>query len=66
MSSRLARSTDISTSHAAAAHVVSSGVQSAQQDRAAGALKAHPGLTSMELAKAFAAWRRLSHSHRAE
>lgn len=50
--SHLARATDISTSHEAAAHVVSSGLQSAQQDRAAGALKAHPGLTSMELAKA--------------
>lgn len=47
-----ARATDVSTSHEAAAHVVSSGIQSGQQDRAAGALKAPPGLTSMELAKA--------------
>ncbi|HYQ54218.1 MAG TPA: hypothetical protein VES70_27730 [Pseudomonas sp.] len=52
MSSRLARSTDISTSHEAAAHVVSTGLQTAQQDRAADAVKAHPGMTSMELAKA--------------
>ncbi|WP_369968311.1 winged helix-turn-helix domain-containing protein [Stenotrophomonas rhizophila] len=50
--SALARATDIDTSHDAAAHVVSSGLRSVQQDRAAGALKAHPGLTSMELAKA--------------
>lgn len=56
--SHLARSTDISTSHEAAAHVVSSGLQAAQQDRAASAIEAHPGLTSMdgltsmELAKA--------------
>lgn len=52
MSSRLARSTDISTNHEAAAHVVSTGLQTAQQDRAAEAVKAHPGMTSMELAKA--------------
>lgn len=48
----LARSTDISTSHEAAAHVASSGLQTVQQDRAASALRSHPGLTSMELAKA--------------
>jgi len=47
----LARSTDISTSHEAASHVVSSGLQAVQQDRAARAVLAHPGLTSMELAK---------------
>ncbi|WP_457320457.1 winged helix-turn-helix domain-containing protein [Stenotrophomonas sp. P5_B8] len=52
MSSRLARSTDISTSHEAAARVVSSGLQAFQQDRAASAVKQHPGMTSMELAKA--------------
>lgn len=50
--SGLARSTDISTSHEAAAHVVSSGLQAIQQDRTAAAVKLHPGLTSMELAKA--------------
>ena len=48
----LARTSDISTSHEAAVHVVSSGLQAIQQERAAGAVKAHPGLTSMELAKA--------------
>lgn len=52
MSSRLARSTDISTSHEAAMQVVSGGLQTLQQDHAVGAIKAHPGLTSMELAKA--------------
>ncbi len=50
--SALARNSDISTSHDAAVHVVASGLQAIQQDRAAGAVKAHPGLTSMELAKA--------------
>jgi len=50
--SALARATDIDTSHDAAAHVVSSGLQAIQQERAAGALKVHPGMTSMELAKA--------------
>lgn len=50
--SHLASSTDISTSHEAALHVVASGTQAAQQDRAARAVLAHPGLTSMELAKA--------------
>ncbi len=50
--SHLARSTDISSSHEAAAHVVSSGLQGIQQDITAEVLKAHPGLTSMELAKA--------------
>ncbi|WP_313243734.1 winged helix-turn-helix domain-containing protein [Stenotrophomonas rhizophila] len=47
-----ARGTDISTSHEAAVHVVSSGLQALQQDRAACAVKQNPGLTSMELAKA--------------
>lgn len=47
-----ARNTDISTSHEAAVHIVASGMQAIQQDRAAGAVKANPGLTSMELAKA--------------
>lgn len=47
-----ARATDISTSHEAALHVVASGAQAAQQDRAAFAVLAYPGLTSMELAKA--------------
>lgn len=50
--STIARSTDISTSHEAASHVVSSGLQAIQQDRAAIAVKLHPGLTSMELAQA--------------
>jgi len=40
----LARSIDIGTSHESAAHVVSSGLQVVQQDRAASALKSHPGL----------------------
>ncbi|MFG6111151.1 winged helix-turn-helix domain-containing protein [Stenotrophomonas nematodicola] len=47
-----ARDTDIGTSHEAAVHVVATGIQAWQQDRAAAAVKAHPGLTSMELAKA--------------
>ena len=47
-----ARTTDISTSHAAAVHVVASGLQALQHDRAARAVTAHPGLTSMELAQA--------------
>jgi hypothetical protein len=48
----LARSTDISTSHESAAHVVASGLQAFQQERAASAVKLHPGMTSMELAQA--------------
>ncbi|MEN5419019.1 winged helix-turn-helix domain-containing protein [Stenotrophomonas sp. TWI169] len=47
-----ARSTDIETSHAAAAYVVRSGLQAAQQDQAAGAVTAHPGMTSNELSQA--------------
>jgi len=47
-----ARNTDISTSHEAAVHIVASGIQAIQQDRAASAVKVNPGLTSMELAKA--------------
>jgi len=50
--SALARATDIDTSYDAAVHVVSSGLQAIQQERAASALNVHPGMTSMELAKA--------------
>lgn len=46
------RGTDIGTSHETAVHVGATGLQAWQQDRAAAAVKAHPGLTSMELAKA--------------
>ncbi len=46
-----ARSTDLTTSHEAARHLVSSGLQSQQQARAALAVLQHPGLTSNELAR---------------
>ncbi|MCO7398291.1 winged helix-turn-helix domain-containing protein [Stenotrophomonas maltophilia] len=50
--SALARATDIDTSHAAGAHVVSSGLQAVQQDKAARAVTQNPGMTSHELAQA--------------
>lgn len=50
--SHLARSTDIGTSHEAAAHLVSSGKHTQQQDITATAVRLHPGLTSFELAHA--------------
>lgn len=50
--SSLARSTDISTSHEAAHYIAAGGVQKDQQAKAAAAVKLHPGMTSMELAKA--------------
>lgn len=49
---QLARSTDISSSHEAAAYIATSGIQKDQQATAAAAVKLHPGLTSMELSKA--------------
>lgn len=52
MSSHPARSSDIGTSHAAAQHVVSSGLQAHQQDQTARAVTAHAGMTSNELAQA--------------
>lgn len=51
MSSHLARSTDSSGSHDAAAHLVGSGVHAAQKDRTASAVHRHPGMTSMQLAR---------------
>lgn len=50
--SALARNTDISTSHEAAAFVVASGTQKDQQATTAAAVRLHPGLTSLELAEA--------------
>ncbi|WP_313178953.1 winged helix-turn-helix domain-containing protein [Stenotrophomonas sp.] len=50
--SELARTTDIDTSHAAAAHVVRSGLQAAQQDQAARAVTQNAGMTSNELSQA--------------
>lgn len=47
-----ARTADIDTSHAAAAHVVSSGQQAAQQDQAARAVTQNAGMTSNELSQA--------------
>ncbi len=47
-----ARSTDISTSHEAAAFIAASGTQMAQQVQAAAAVRLHPGMTSMELSQA--------------
>ncbi len=52
MNSLPARSADIDTSHAAAAHVVSSGLQAAQQDQAARAVSQNAGMTSNELSQA--------------
>lgn len=49
--SALARNTDISTSHEAAAHIVASGTQQAQQEQTAAAVLQHPGLTSNRLAQ---------------
>lgn len=49
--SALARNTDISTSHEAAAFVVASGIQTDQQAQAAAAVKRNPGMTSMELSQ---------------
>lgn len=47
-----ARSTDPETSHEAAAAITESGERAKQQDRAAAAVRKHPGLTSAELAQA--------------
>lgn len=49
--SALARDTDISTSHEAAAHIVANGLQKDQQAQAAEAVKLYPGTTSMHLAQ---------------
>lgn len=46
-----ARNTDTSTSHQAAAYIVSNGTLKAQQDTTAAAVRLHPGLTSLELAE---------------
>lgn len=51
MSTHPARSTDPSTSHEAARHVVDSGLQADQQQVALLALRQASGLTSYELAK---------------
>lgn len=47
-----ARSDDPSSSHEAAEHVVASGLQAHQHSLAASAVRKHPGLTSLELARA--------------
>ncbi|WP_312328378.1 helix-turn-helix domain-containing protein [Stenotrophomonas sp.] len=47
-----ARSSDICTSHEAAAFVVTSGIQKDQQAQAVAAVKRHPGMTSMQLSRA--------------
>lgn len=47
-----ARTADPSSSHEAAAHIVSSGLQTQQHSVAASAVRKHPGLTSLELARA--------------
>lgn len=47
-----ARNDDPSSSHDAAEHVVSSGLQAQQHSLAASAVRKHPGLTSLELARA--------------
>ncbi|HDS1649035.1 TPA: winged helix-turn-helix domain-containing protein [Stenotrophomonas maltophilia] len=47
-----ARYTDPSSSHEAAAHMVSSGAQAVQQSQASSAVRKYPGLTSLELARA--------------
>ncbi len=47
-----ARNADPSSSHEAAEHVVSSGLQAQQHSLAASAVRKHPGLTSLELARA--------------
>ena len=52
MSYAIARSTDPDTSHLAAQHVVQSGVRAHQQHKALAAVRAFPGLTSLELAQA--------------
>lgn len=52
MSTNLARSTDAGGSHDAAARMVRSGALDIQKDRTAVAVKRHPGMTSMELARA--------------
>lgn len=49
--SALARNTDSSTSHEAAAYIVSNGTLQAQQEATAAAVRLHPGLTSLELAE---------------
>lgn len=48
----IARSTDPETSHLAAQHVVQSGTRAHQQHQALAAVRAFPGLTSLELAQA--------------
>lgn len=47
-----ARTADPSSSHEAATHIVSSGLQAQQHSVAASAVRKHPGLTSLELARA--------------
>jgi len=49
---QLARSTDISGSHEAAALLVRSGRHAAQEDRTEAAVKRYLGMTSMRLARA--------------
>lgn len=48
----IARATDPETSHLAAQHVVQSGTRAHQQHQALAAVRAFPGLTSLELAQA--------------
>lgn len=50
--SALARTTDSSGSHEAAASIVRSGRHAAQKDRTEAAVKRYPGMTSMQLAQA--------------
>lgn len=47
-----ARTADPSSSHEAADHIVGSGLQAQQHSLAASAVRKHPGLTSLELARA--------------
>lgn len=46
-----ARATDPETSWAAAEHVTGTGIAADQQTKAADAVRAHPGLTSLELSR---------------
>lgn len=50
--SALARATDSSGSHEAAASIVRSGRHAAQKDRTEAAVRRYPGMTSMQLAQA--------------
>lgn len=50
MSSRLARSTDPSTSHVAAADLVARGMQAVQHAKTEAAVVLHPGQSSLHLA----------------